>query len=119
MAKVNNLSESFLNGLNEIEFVLSSLLFTKKSIIRKGHAFFVSYYKDETIVEFLFGPSDWEIEMTIITSKRKYAFKDLLQIQEIFKWVNENRYIQVSKRDIGKELSWFVDLLGISLPKIE
>ena len=83
MAKINKLSEAFLNGLSEIELTLSLMCFKKISFLEKGFAYFVSYKKDGIIVEFLFGPSDWDIEMIVNTSKGKYSFKDLLQIQEI------------------------------------
>jgi len=119
MAKLNKLTEEFLNGLIEIELILSLMLFKKKSFQEKGFAYFVEYKKNETIVSFLFGPSDWDVEMIVNTYKRKYAFKDLLQIQEILKWVNENRYKQIGERDIKNELFWFVELLKFSLPFIE
>ena len=119
MAKVDKLTEAFLNGLIEIEPILSLMFFKKKSFEEKGYAYFVEYSKKETIVSFLFGPSNWDVEMIVSTSKKKYAFKDLLQIQEILKWVNENRYKQIGERDIKKELMWFVELLKFSLPFIE
>ena len=119
MAKIDKLTEAFLNGLIEIEPILSLMLFKKKSFQEKGYSHFVEYQKKETILLFLFGPSDWGVEMIINTTKGKYAAKDLLQIPEISKWVNENKYEQIGERDIKNELLWFVELLKFSLPFIE
>jgi len=119
MAKIDKLTVSFLNGLIEIQPILSLMFFKKKSFEEKGYAYFVEYQKKETIVLFLFGPSDWGVEMIINTAKKKYAAKDLLQIPEILKWVKENRFEQIGERDIKNELLWFVELLKFSLPYIE
>lgn len=119
MAKIDKLTEAFLNGLVEIELILSLLQFKRKSFQKKGFAYFVEYKRNQTMVSFLFGPSDWDVEMIVNTAKGKYAFKDLLQIKEILKWVNENRYEQIEERDIKNELLWFVELLKFSLPFIE
>jgi hypothetical protein len=120
MAKINNLTEDFLEAINEIEIVLLALLFKRHSFFDKGLAYFIEYKKENnTRVEFLFGPSDWAIEMIIYTSKGKFAFKDLLSIPEINSWVNNNRYKQENVRNIKNELEWFVDLLKVSLPFVE
>lgn len=120
MAKINNIKEDFFKALDEIELVLLLLLFKRQSIFEKGEANFIEYKKDNnTRLEFLFGPSDWDIEMIIYTSKGKFAFKDLLNIPDISSWVNKNRYKQENGRNIKNELEWFVDLLRVSLPYIE
>lgn len=120
MAKINNLTEGFLEAINEIEIVLLALLFKRHSFFFKGLAYFIEYKKENnTSVEFLFGPSDWAIEMIIYTSKGKFAFKDILSIPEINSWVNNNRYKQENGRNIKNELKWFVDLLKVSLPYVE
>lgn len=119
MAKIDKLTEEFLNGLIEIEPALSLMFFKRKSFEEKGYAYFVEYQKKDTMLLFLFGPSDWGIEMIVNTSKGKYAARDLLQIKEILKWVNENKYKQEGERNIKKELLWFVELLKFSLPFIE
>jgi hypothetical protein len=85
MTKINNLTEPFLDAIIEVEALLSIMLFRKKSFQEKGFAYFIEYKRNETIVLFLFGPSDWDVEMIINTPKKKYAFKDLLQILEISK----------------------------------
>jgi hypothetical protein len=66
----------------------------------------------------MFGPSDWDVEILIIGS-RKYAFKDLLQISSIHHSASSNRYEQRSKRIIKDEVIWFFKLLQFALPKIE
>lgn len=119
MAKTDKLTESFLNGLTEIEPILSLMSFKKTSFQKKGYAYFIEYQRKGTIVLFLFGPSDWAIEMIINTSKGKYAGKDLLQIPEILKWINENKYQQITQRDMRNELLWFIELLKVSLPYVE
>jgi len=119
MAIKDKLTEEFLEGLEEIKKLLLILLFKQISFDKKGGAYFVKFEKGKTIVEFLFGPSDWNVEMIIYTSKGKLAFKDLLEIPAITKWVNDNRYKQGDGRNVKNELLWFVELLKTSLPIIE
>lgn len=116
----DKLATEFLKALIEIETVLLTLLFKRHSFFEKGFAYFVEYRKENnTRVEFLFGPSDWDIEMIIYTSKAKFAFKDLLGIPEINRWVNDNRYKQENGRNVKNELLWYVELLKVSLPYLE
>jgi len=69
------------------------LQFKRYSFFEKGFAYFIEYRKENnTRVEFLFGPSDWNIEMIIYTSRGKFAFKDVLNITGVKNWVNSNRY---------------------------
>ncbi len=120
MAIKDKLTEEFLKALNEIEIVLLTIFFKRHSFFEKGLACYIEYRKENnTRVEFLFGPSDWDIEMIIYTSKGKFAFKDLLGISEINRWVNDNRYKEESGRNIKKELLWFVELLKVSLTYVE
>lgn len=120
MAIKNKLTEDFLKTLNEIEIVFLTLLFKRHSFFEKGLAYYVEYRKENnTSVEFLFGPSDWDIEMIVYTSKGKFAFKDLLSIPEINRWVSDNRYKQENGRNVKNELLWFVELLKVSLPLVE
>lgn len=116
----NKLATEFLKALNEIEIVLLTFFFKRHSFFEKGLAYYIEYRKqNNTRVEFLFGPSDWDIEMIIYTSKGKFAFKDLLGIPEINKWVNDNRYKQENGRNVKNELLWFIELLKVSLPLVE
>lgn len=115
----DKLTEEFLAGIKEIEDVLSLLQFFPYSFEEKGPAYFIKYKRRNTIVEFLFGPYDWDVEMIIYTDKGKFAFRDLLKIAVIKKWVNDNRYSNQNGRNLKKELLWFVELLKVSSPLVE
>jgi hypothetical protein len=120
MAIKDKLTEEFIEAINKIEFVLIALLFKRHSFFEKGLSYFIEYIKENnTRVEFLFGPSNWDIEMIIYSSKGKFAFKDLLNIPEVNTWVNDNRYKQEIGRNVENELLWFVNLLKVSLPYVE
>jgi len=93
--------------------------FERDSFIEKGFAYFAKYKKGDCIVEFLFGPAEYQVEMIIYTSNGKFAFKDLLQIPVINEWVNSNRYKQRNGRNVKDELFWFIELLKYSLPIVE
>ncbi len=119
MAIKNNLTESFLQSVKEIQFILLEIGFIEYSFIEKGYAYYVQFKRDNTIVKFIFGPSDYQIEMIIYTSKGKFAFRDLLKITAISEWVNNYRYIQGNERNIREEMMWFIELLKFSLPIVE
>jgi hypothetical protein len=120
MAIRDKLTEEFLTALNEIEVLLQSLLFNRHSFFEKGLAYYFEYRKqNNTRVEILFGPSDWNIEMIIYSSNGKFAFKDLLSIPEISQWVNNNNYKQENGRNVKSELLWYFELLKVSLQYVE
>ncbi len=119
MAISENLNQEFLRALKEVQKILEEMSFVKHSFNEKGYAYYAQYKKHNTIVEFLFGAPEFQIEMIIYTSKGKYAFRDLIKTPFIEKWVNDNRYVQMSERKISSELLWFVDLLKVSLTEIE
>lgn len=120
MAIINELTKEFLTAQNEIEVVLKTLFFNRHSFIEKGQAYYIEFIKNNgTKLEFLFGPSDWDVEMIIVSSKGKFAFKDLLDIPEINSWVNSNQYRQDGLRNLKNELLWFIELLKVSLPYVE
>jgi len=120
MAIKDKITDEFLKALYEIEIVLFTLHFTLHSFFEKGLAYYVEYRKENnTRIEFLFGPSDWDIEMIVYTSKGKFAFKDLLNIPEISRWVNNNKYQQEGERNVKNELLWFIKLLKFSLPIVD
>ena len=100
MAVKDKLTEDFLKALKEVESVLLLISFVKHSLQEKGLAYFVEFKKGSTVVEFLFGPPEFKIEMIIYTLKGKFAFREMLEIQAIGKWVNENRYVQLNARNI-------------------
>lgn len=120
MAIKDKLIDDFLKAHIEIETLLQALFFKRNSFFESGLAYYIQYIKQNyTSIEFLFGPSDWDIEMIIYTSKGKFAFKDLLSISEINRWVSDNRYKQESGRNMKNELLWYVELLKVSLPYVE
>lgn len=121
MATKDKLTEEFLQALSEIEAMLLGLRFKKYSFFEKGLAYYIEYQKENNSrIEFLFGPPEWDIEIIICTLKGKFAFKDLLIIPEINNWVNNNRYKQENKvRNLKNELLWIVQLLKVSLPLVE
>lgn len=119
MAIKGKLTEEFLAGIKEIESILYSMHFHPHSFEEKGAAYFIKYKRGQSIVEFLFGPSDWHVEMLIFTSKRKFSFGDLLQIPAIAGWVRSNEYKPEKTTNVKGELLWFVELLKVSLPIIE
>jgi len=115
----DELTKEFLSGINEVQPILLLMNFSQYSFVQKGSSYFISFKKEGTFVDFLFGPSDWDIEMVIHTSNGKFAFKDLLQLPSIADWVDRNRYEQFGGRNIKNELLWYVDLLKFSLPLVE
>lgn len=119
MVVKDNLTEDFLEGIEDVKRLLIFIRFKPLSFDKKGLAYFVKFQWEKTIVEFIFGPSDWDIELIIYIGNQKFAFKDLLEILAIAKWVDDNRYKQATGRDIKKELLWFVELLKVSLRSIE
>lgn len=50
-----NLTEEFLNSIDEVERILLSMLFIRHSFNEKGFAYFIEYKKASTIVEFILG----------------------------------------------------------------
>jgi hypothetical protein len=119
MAIKDKLTQEFLEGLEEVKTLLLILMFKQILFNEKGLAYFVQYQRGKTIVEFLFGPSEWNVEMIVYTTKGKFAFKDLLEIPAIAKWVSDNRYKQEGERSVKNELLWFIELLKVSLPIID
>lgn len=119
MAITDTLTKEFLAGIEEIEKELALLHFQPYSFEEKGFAYFIKYRREETFVQFLFGPPDWDVEMIVFASGKTFAFKDLLQIPSVAKWVSENKYTQDNGRSVKNELFWAIKLLKFSLPIIE
>ena len=119
MAIKDKLTEEYLQAQQEIEAILLDMLFQRHSFIEIGFAYFIQYKKDDTIIEFIFGPPEFQIEMIIFISERKYAFRDLLQIPIISEWVNTNRYVQRNNRNVKDELLWFLKLMKFSMPVLQ
>jgi hypothetical protein len=104
--------ESFIKIMNDMEKVLADIGLSHLSTEKKGATFIEYQGTDDTRVTFMFGPSDWDVEMIIKRNGIKYAFKDLLQIPSIAQWTKDNRYIQETRdRSIADEVGWAVKLL--------
>lgn len=116
---LDNLSELFLQSMKDAETILSFMSFEKYPAKKKGFAYFYQYKRKDCIVEFLFGPPEYQVEMIIYKSNRKFSFKDLLSIPLIATWVDRNRYVPTNGRDVKGEVLWFLDLLKFSLKIIE
>ena len=105
--------ESFIKIMNDKEKALADIGLSHLSTEKKGYATFIEYRGTyDTQVSFMFGPSDWDVEMIIKRNGRKYAFKDLLQIPSIAQWTEDNRYVRETRdRNIADEVGWAVKLL--------
>ena len=90
--------------------------FVRTHFERKGYAVFTEYNKENTKVEFMCGPSDWHVEMIIVTPKQRYAFKDLLQIPIVDEWVKRNKFSEGNENYIKAEVRYFINLLEFVLP---
>jgi hypothetical protein len=112
------LNEEFLIALSRAEQALTEIGFTRDKYIEKGYAQFVYFKSKSAKVEFLFGPSDWHVDMIIYVSNKQYSFGDLLKIPAVLEWVNNNRYKEENGRHLQKEILWFIELLRISHPII-
>ena len=115
----DELTESFLNSLMEAEIILLEEGFEKYSFLKKGFAYYSQFKRKTSIVEFMFGPPEFQIEPVIYTKKGKFEFKDLLLIDDISDWIKENRYTQAKERNLKNEIDWLLKLIKISLPLIE
>lgn len=107
-------TESFLQAIKEVEPILFSMAFKKHDHKQKGTISSVKYKDRHVILEFMFGPPEFYIEMIIHTRKRKFTFADLLQISPIKSWVYENKYLH-EERNLTNELTWFLALAKKSL----
>ncbi|MEZ5422539.1 MAG: hypothetical protein R2682_05520 [Pyrinomonadaceae bacterium] len=114
----DKLKNEFLTGVKEIEGDLLSLGLSLNSSYTVSEGLFCEFGNGRTKAEFLFGPSDWDVEMIIYTPKGKFAFRDLLQIPVISKWVRGNKYAGQNGRNISSELHWYFSLLKFSLSVI-
>lgn len=110
------LTEEFLQSIREIEGIFSAMYFKQYSFEEKGRLYIIQYKSLDTIVEFLFGPPEFQIEMIVYVGNKKYAFRDLLQFSKVAEWVKSNRYVQRNGRSLKDEMLWFSELLKFSLP---
>ncbi len=108
--------EEFIKALKEDEFLLNRIGFVQSHFERKGYAVFTEYQKQDIRVKFMCGPSDWHVDMIIVTPKQRYAFGDLLQIPVVDEWVKRNKFSGGNEHNIKAEVDYFVNLLEFVLP---
>jgi hypothetical protein len=104
--------ETFIQSIKDIETQLTDIGFSHLATTKKGYATYVDFKSaDKTQVSFMFGPSDWNVEILLTTNEKKYAFKDLLQIPSIALWTKDNKFQPRTNDRAKDELSWYIDLL--------
>lgn len=112
------IQESFVESVKESEPALTDAGFFHHSTERKGYTTYIDYKSEDTVVSYMLGPSDWHVEISILTTKRKYEFKDLLEITSIAHWIARNRFEHTGKDIIKDEVIWFTRLIRFSLTEI-
>ncbi len=112
-------TNDFLQALDDFEKLLSSMSFKDHRVIENGPIYINLYKKDNTSIKIFWGPPEFEIDLIIYTKKRKYEFKDLLEIPTVGKWANENRYVERNGRNYKEEFMWLIELFRICLPIVE
>lgn len=115
MALKDKLTNDFLEGIQEITLSFEKINYKKTAILKKGFAYYIQFKKKDDLIEFQFGPPDFQIEIIISSEAINYSFKDLLAIPDIEIWVNENLYSQKNERDIKSELNWYLKLIKFSI----
>lgn len=108
----NMAQESFIKSIKDVKKILSDIRLLHFSTTKKGYATLIYYKgKDDTLVTFMLGPSDWNVEILLETDETKYAFKEILQISSIAYWTRGNKFQQKTNDRIRDEVIWFVELL--------
>lgn len=115
---MTNSENEFLTGLNEVEPILENRGFIRTVTNKKWPCAYGEYKSGDCNIVFLYGPSDWQIEMLVYTIKGKYSFAELLKIEQVVEWINNNRYQEQMGKNLKKEILWFSELLKFSLPLI-
>ena len=115
----DQLSIQFLDAIHEIENELLEFSFKKHSVQKHGGAYFVEFKKGQVLLEFQFGPPEFQIDIILFASKGKFEFKDLMEIPKIGTWVNNHIYSPPERRNLKMELLWFMDLIKFSLTHID
>lgn len=115
----DRITKEFLQAIKESEHTLFSMQFVKDSFLEKGLAYYIQYRKNGIVLEIIFGPPEFQVEILLCTNTMKYAFKDLLQIPAISEWVIDNRYIQKYERNIKDEIQWFFKLVDFYLKTVD
>jgi len=104
--------ETFIQAIKDNETRLTDIGFSHISTTKKGYATYIDFKSTEKDkVSFIFGPSDWNVEIVFTTTDKKYEFKDLVQIPSVALWTRDNKFTPKSNDKIKDQVDWFVDLL--------
>ena len=112
-------SPKFEAAVREIEPTLLGIGFKPYSFERKGPAYYIRYKHDDTIVMFMYGPSDWHVEVVLLTAKGKFNIGNLMKFPTIADWVYGKKFISNNENPVVNELLWNIELMKISLPFIK
>jgi len=104
--------EIFIESIKGLDSELTDIGFSHLSTTKKGYATYIDYKSaDNSIITFMYGPSDWDVEILIIKNGKKYALKDILQVPSITQWIKDNKFQEQTRNRIKDEVAWFVDLI--------
>lgn len=110
--------ESFIKSVKDVETTLIDMGFVHYSTTKKGYATYIDFKQNDKQISFMLGPSDWHVDISLLTTKRKYEFKDLLAIPSIARWTATNKFEQKSKDTHRDEVEWFVKFIRFALTEI-
>ncbi|OYU96905.1 MAG: hypothetical protein CFE21_01055 [Bacteroidetes bacterium B1(2017)] len=109
---------SFIEAVINSGYILTDIGFMHLSTKKKGFATYISYERNSTLISIWLGPSDWNVETSILSKKRKYEFKDLLEIPSILQWTANNKFLKSSNDRIYDEVIWHMKFITYSLTQI-
>lgn len=112
--------ELFIKSVKEAEPTLAEIGLSHYSTIRKGYATYIEFKGNEdTLATLMLGPSDWHVEVSVITNQKKYEFKDLLQIPSISEWTKNNKFEQRTNEILKDEVDWVSCFLVYTIQMLE
>jgi hypothetical protein len=118
MSSPVKISPQYEVALKEVEPILSSMGF-KPHPYNQGYPYYIKYKHGDTIIMFMYGPSDWHVEIVLFTAKGKFNIADLMKFPTIADWVYGKKFISSSENPIVNELLWNIELMKIALLFIE
>lgn len=105
--------EAFIQAIKDIKSQLTDIGFSHLATTKKGYATYVDFRSaDKTQISFMFGPSDWKVEILLTTDKKKYSFKNLLEIPLVVQWTRNNKFQLRTNGRVKEEVEWYVELLA-------
>ena len=103
---------NFIESTKKVQTRLAEIGFIYQSTINKGYATYIDFIlADKSQLTFMYGPSDWNVEILLNTKKKSYAFKDLMEIPSVAHWVKANQFKSRTNNRVRDELDWFVELI--------